>query len=86
MAAGVLDKNLTHDASRHSKEMRAVLPLGHIVANQSNIDLVHERCTLQCVIRAFPLQIMVSNLTQFGIDDRHEVIEGLLISASPAHQ
>jgi hypothetical protein len=38
------------------------------------------------MVRAFSLQVVMRNLTQFGVDERHQVIECLLVPATPAHQ
>jgi hypothetical protein len=86
MAARILDQYLAHDAGRYSKEMGTILPLWNVVAHQPDVCFMNQSSTLEGVVRAFPLQVMMRDLMEFFVDERYQIVQRLLIPAAPTHQ
>lgn len=86
MAAGVFDKDLSHNARGHSEEVGAILPVRNIGADKTNVGFVNEGRALQCVTGTLALQVMGSYLTKFVVDERKQIIQSLLVSASPTDE
>ena len=77
-------EDLAHHTGSHTEEMGTILPLRDVVAHQANVSFVDQSRALQGVVGTFALQVVVGDLTQFGVDQRNQIVERLLISAAPA--
>jgi hypothetical protein len=86
MAPSVIHQDLAHELGRNCEKMRAALPLREILPNQSQISLMHERCTLQSVLGPLIPQMSVSQTAQFFIDQGQERVQGLAVAIPPALQ
>jgi hypothetical protein len=62
-----------------------VLKLNRIL-DQPQIRFIYNRGTLQGVIDALSLQVVVSYAPKFAVDQRHERVERSLIAFSPSGQ
>jgi hypothetical protein len=47
---------------------------------------MNQSSTLEGVVRAFPLQVMMRDLMEFFVDERYQIVQRLLIPAAPTHQ
>src|SRR5215468_6662868 len=82
--ARVLDQYLAHQLRGHSVKMPPALPFGKILLDQPQVSLIDKRGRLQCVIRALPAQIAVSQLAKLLVYDRHQLVERSLFASAPA--
>ena len=53
---------------------------------EPDVGLVHQRGWLQGVSVPFVLKVMVGQLPQLGVDERHELVEGAGIAVAPLGQ
>ena len=81
--AGVVHKDLPHQARSHSEEVRPSLPVWVFLINQPQVGLVYERGWLQRVTWGFLPQVAGGQLPELPVDQRREVLQGLLISLRP---
>jgi len=72
---GVVNQNVTHHLRRHSKEVRAILPIDFLLPGQTKIRLVHQSGSLQRVANALTLNVTMRNTPQFVIDQGRQTIE-----------
>src|ERR1017187_5530210 len=70
-AAGVVHKDLTHEARSNGDEMSAVLQLNRYAAYQPEVGLVNQGGALEGVIRPFQLELIVSDTPQLFVDQGH---------------
>ena len=70
MTAGVIDQDAPHDLRRHAKEVRPVLPIGLSLIDEPQVDLVHERRRLECVVGPLHPELPVGHATELRIDPR----------------
>jgi len=66
--------------------MSAAFPLRRPHPKQPQIRFIHQRCTLQSVIRTFIAEFVVGQATQFFINGWQQGIEGVAVAALPALQ
>ena len=85
-AARVIDENFAHQTRCHRKEVHAIAECHAIEIHQPHIGFVNERRGLQRVILTFQPQSGARDSPELVIDERHEPIEGLLITALPIAQ
>ena len=85
-SASMVHQDLAHQPRRHSKEMRAVLPVGARLIDESQVGLMDKRRWLQRVALAFFPQVAGCKLTKFPVDERSQLIEGLLVTLRPFGQ
>ena len=72
-----------HDAGRHRKEMRAILPLHVTDIDELQVRLVDERGWLERVAVAFVPHVAPGDAAQLRMDHRHELLERSFIPVSP---
>ncbi len=80
MTARILDQDLPHEAGRDSKKMGAILPLRQFLTDQADVRFVNQGSALQGVVGAFALQVPMRHAAQFGVNDRHQGVEGFAIT------
>jgi hypothetical protein len=83
VAAGIVDKNLTHKLGGYGKEMSAALPLQTPHPDQSKIRLMNQRGALQGVVWPFVPQLKVGQTPQFFVDQGKQRVECLSVTAPP---
>jgi len=66
--------------------VRAVLPLHVLDVDQADVGLVDERRRLQRVPRTFAAHISPCETTQLGVNQRHEPIERVGLTAAPGQE
>src|SRR5450631_795630 len=86
MTASVVHQDLPHQLRRNRKEMGAILPLGKILIDQTNVSFVDQGGALQGVTRALVLQVMMSDTAQLCVNQGHQRVERFAVAASPAAQ
>src|SRR5207249_3206501 len=86
VAPGVTDQDLTHRTSSHGEEVRAALPVWIGLVGQTQISLVDQRCRLQRVVRTLSFHVMMSETSEFFIDQRGQFREGGIIALTPMCQ
>jgi hypothetical protein len=82
-AARVIHQNLPHQARCDCKEVGSVLPIRICLIHEPHVSLMHQRRWLYSVTWALPAQIDGGKSPQFPIDERRELIKGLLIALGP---
>src|ERR1044071_3621262 len=76
-----VDEDPTHPRRCGGKEMRAICESRGVVADESQPCLVHQRGRLKSMARGFVSHPACSELTQFVIDQRQQLIGGFRIAA-----
>src|SRR5215510_10388155 len=74
---------MTHGLRRYGEEVRTILPLNIFLIYQPQVCFVDERGGLQRMARALTIHMALRHPPQFLINQRHQLVEGILISASP---
>src|SRR5262249_24478351 len=59
----------------HAVKWPPALPFGKVLLYQPPVSFVDQRGWLQCVIRALPPQIAMSQFVKLVVDDRHQLFE-----------
>ena len=78
-----VDENPAHQSSRQRKEVRPISPLDALAVNEPYEHLIDERRRLQRVTGAFTAHVAASQLAELVLDERHQLIDGTVITASP---
>jgi hypothetical protein len=81
--ARVVHQNAAHDLGRHAEELRAVLPRGAVLFDQSEVCLVDEGRRLEGMLATLSPQVGRGAAMQFLIDQRHELVARGGIPSSP---
>src|SRR6266446_6890598 len=68
IAPGVTDQDLTHGASGDGEEVGAILPARIGLVGQTQISLVDQRRSLQCVVGTLSTHMTMSDAPEFFID------------------
>src|SRR5262249_44804020 len=83
MATGVIHQNAAHLLRRDGEKMHAVLQIMALLVDQFEVSFVNQSGRLQGMIGTLPAQITSGQLAQFVINQRHQLIESLLITTAP---
>ena len=86
MMAGIVNKNLAHEASRDGDKVSAVLGVDGPMLNETEIGFMDEGSAAESVIVAFSLQEAVSEVVECVVDQANESLEGFRIPLSPADE
>ena len=86
MLARMVHQNAPHELRRNPVELGAVLPASSLLINQAKIGLVNQGSGLQRVIRSLAPQVVSRQTSQFALDQRHELVEGRLVTTAPPGQ
>ena len=79
----VVHQNPPHRARRHRHEVAAVLPRHVLRIDQPQVDLVHERGRLEAVSDPFTGHAAPSDLVEFLMDERNQLLEGGFVALRP---
>lgn len=72
MRARVVHQNASHQLRRDAEELRSITPVGSLLIENFQIQLVYESGGLQCVLAPFATKIIDGEPVQFVIDERHQ--------------
>jgi len=61
-APSMVDQDATHHTAGNAKEVVAILPIDSVLTSELQVGLVHQRCRLQRVVSALPVQMASSHL------------------------
>ena len=82
-AAGDVDQDVPHQLRRDCQEVGAVLPADVTPVHEADKRFVHQRGRLKHVAGPLAPQVPASELAQFRVDERHELVEGRFVPVSP---
>src|SRR5439155_2323864 len=86
LTSGVANQDLPHGASGNGEEVGPALPVWIGLVGQAQISLVNEHRGLQCVVGTLPLHKMMSEASQFFIDERGQLCESGILPVTPLLQ
>jgi hypothetical protein len=86
MFARGIDEDAAHHLRGDRKEVRAIAPGDALLSNQPQVRLVDECRRLECMVLPFVSQVRARSSSQFGIDDRHQVVARLHVATAPGVQ
>jgi hypothetical protein len=76
MVAGIVNKNLAHEASRDGDKVSAILGVDWPMVNEAEIGFMDEGCAAESVIGAFSPEEAVSEVVEFVVDQGNESLKG----------
>ena len=79
----MIDENQAHEVGGDTEKMRAAGPVLILDGDESEIGFVEKRGWLESVVGAFAPQVTRSEPSKFGVDERHQMIQGRLIASLP---
>jgi hypothetical protein len=82
----VVDEDLTHQSRRQSKEMRAAFQRHPIHIDETQEDLMDERCRLERVSGTFRPEVGARHPPQIVIQQRNQAVECRGVSLSPGQE
>jgi len=74
---------VAHHLRGNPEEVRTILPVGRLLANQAQIGFVYECGALKSVIGALVPEMAAGQAAQFIVNDRYERFARFLISSTP---
>jgi hypothetical protein len=83
VGARMVYENAPHQLRRHAEKLRSITPVGPLLIEYFQVQLIHESCRLQCVLAAFATKIGHSETVQLVVNERHQPIERTHIAARP---
>ena len=86
MMAGIVDKNLAHEASSDGDKVSTVLGVDGPVVNEAEIGFMDEGSAAESVIGALALEVAVSEVVELVVDQGNESLKGFRIPLSPADE
>jgi hypothetical protein len=84
--AGVVDDNAAHDFGGDAKEMLAIGPLGALLVDHLEIQLMHKRRSLKRMAGAFRAKEPVRQPVKVVVNQGHELFQRVRVSAGPLAQ
>ena len=86
MSAGVVDQDLAHQPGRQRKEVRAAFQRHPIHIDETQEDLMDERCGLETVSGTFPPQMAARHPPQIVIHQRNKAVECRGVPLAPGQE
>ncbi len=86
MVAGIVNKNLAHEASRDGDKVSAILGVDRPAVNETEIGFMDEGSAAESVIGAFSTEEAVSDVVELVVDQGNESLKGFRIPLSPADE
>ena len=86
LSTGVVDEDLAHQPGRQRKEVRAAFQRHPIHIDETQEDLVDERCRLERVSGRFPPEMAARHPTQIVIQQWNQAVERRSVSLSPGQE
>jgi hypothetical protein len=81
----VVDQDASHHAGRDGEEVHAVLPRD-IDVDEAGVRFVDESGRLEGVLLALAAHVPVGEAPELLVDDRHELVERVLVSLPPVEK
>ena len=85
-APGVIDQDAAHGLGGSTEEVRAVLPIGLLVASQPEPGFVYERSGLKRLAGGFAGHLRGGKFAQFAVNERQQLVGGLGVTLLDAIQ
>src|SRR5271166_6197687 len=79
----MIHEDAPHQLRGNTKKVGPVLPLGRLLMEKTQIGLVNECPALECVVGAFPPEIVACDSAQLRINQGDQLFLSVLISLSP---
>jgi hypothetical protein len=79
---GMIDQNPSHQLRCGSEEVRPAFPFYRAPPNESEVGLMDKCGGLQCVVRPLLAHTTGGEAVKLVIDQRHEPVQGVLITLS----
>ncbi|HSC26155.1 MAG TPA: hypothetical protein VLD67_02715 [Vicinamibacterales bacterium] len=83
---GVVDEDVAHQPGRQRKEVRAALQRHPVHIDETQEDLVDERCRLARVAGTLPPEMAARHAPQIVIQQRNQPVERRGVSLSPGQE
>jgi hypothetical protein len=80
----VIEQHLPHSVGGDAEEVRTVLPVDPVLADQPHVSFVNQRSRLERVARPLALHVRSGHAAQLPVDQRDQLIGCVLITL--AHQ
>jgi hypothetical protein len=80
--ASIVYQSPAHDLGCQSVEVRAILPVHVVAADQLNERIVYQHCRLQILVRPFVAQIGFGTAAQLRFDQAEQLFLGASIAAT----
>ncbi len=82
----VIDQYATHGLRGGAVEVDAIVEMSLAGAGQAEIGFVNERGRLERVILALAKHIVIGQLPQLAVDERHELLERVRVALVPSSE
>ena len=82
----VIDQHAAHGLRCDREEVGAILKRNRLAADEPEVELVDHGVRFERVIGPFAPKQVRRQLPQLGVDDREELIAGVLVSGAPTRQ
>jgi len=83
---GVVDEDLAHQPSGDTDKVGTIFGLERTLVAKAQVGFVDESGGLQGMAGTFTLEIVVGHGAEFGVHERDESLQGVLVAGSPFHQ
>lgn len=84
--AGVIDQDAAHDLRGDALEVGAVLPADVALVHQFEEGFMDDAGALEGVAGALAAEVGGGEQVEFGVDQRHELVEGSAVAVAPADE
>lgn len=78
----VVDQDASDHLCRNGKEVGAILPVYAVLLDQTDVGLVDERRSLECVIGAFTHKVRFGQCPKLIVHEGHETADGRVAAAT----
>ena len=82
----VINENPSHHARTDGEKMGAIGEYYRPGINEPHERFIHERGGLERVIGAFASHVTARHLVKLAMNERHQLMKGLIITFSPSNQ
>ena len=86
MVAGIINKNLAHEACRDCDEVSAIFRVDGPVVNETEIGFMDQGSAAEGVVGAFSPEETVSEVVELVVDQGNESLKSFRIPLSPADE
>jgi hypothetical protein len=81
-----VNQDLAHQTRSHSEEMRAILPVGRLLPDHSQVRFMNQSCTLKALPRGFATKMTSRQTPQLVIHERDQLFQSSVVAVSPPDQ
>ena len=79
----MVHQNASHQLRGDPKKLRSITPVGPLLIEYFQIQLVHEGCWLKCMLATFAPKIVDRQPVQLVVNEWYQAIEGTRIAFGP---